>query len=48
MHFQDDLALNQWGIAFSGYFPIQEPYFSGTTSFALGAMAEEKQRLSTD
>ena len=41
-------ATTVLSVSFSGYFPIQEPYFSGTTSFALGAMAEEKQRLSTD
>jgi hypothetical protein len=29
-------------LSFSGYFPIQEPSFSGTISFALGAMAEKE------
>jgi len=29
-------------LSFSGYFPIQEQSFSGTISFALGAMAEKE------
>ena len=29
-------------LSFSGYFPIQEQSFSGTISFALGAMAKKE------